>query len=1096
MRALLAEAVRHWPADRPLRVLEVGAGTGGATSGLLSVLPPHLTRYVYTDVSAAFFPRAQARFGGYDFVEYRTLDLERDPGEQGFAHGEFDVVVAANVLHATSDLRITVSRVGSLLADGGLLLALESHDDEVVGPCFGLLDGYWSFTDEDVRTSPLLPREGWVPLLESCGFDEVAQVGSACEAARGDYSVLLARHRSRQTSIDPQPALGTGTRWHIVCEGQAGPFGASLAEALRAAGAAEAVTSPTAEGWHGEIQLPDGRPTGVVLLFDDESVEDGTGAVTTRRAGLIQAAAAAAADGALWLVTGATGLFPAPDRAGDPSNAALWGVGRVVANERPGLTVRRLSLARSSDVTTDARRLAGEILDGGAEDEVVLAPGGRFVPRLADCAPRARPAEGPFALHLREPGTGHSLVWVPAPPVAPGPGEIVVQVRAAALNYRDVMLAAGLLPPGAEPMVPGGPALGLECAGDVVAVGPDVTGIHPGDRVFAFGHGTLASHVRVRAEQSGPVPDGMSYREAATLPAVYLTVQHSLEDLARLTAGETLLVHGGAGGVGLAALRYAQNTGARVIATAGSPIKRDLLRTLGVEHVLDSRSLAFADAVKEITRGEGVDVVLNSLAGEAITRGLECLRPGGRFVELGKRDIYGNQPLLLRPFRNNLAYYGVDITRLVADAPLSAATAFARVTERVSDGSYVPLPHQTFPAARVGEALRSLRHSRHLGKVVVEFDPNEPVPVERPDTPAVLGPSATYLVTGGLGGFGAAIARHLARRGARHLALVGRRGSASPQAAALLEDLAAQGVDALAYAADVTDADTMRRIFEDADAAGRPVRGVVHGAMHLDDAPLGELTAERFAAVLAPKVHGASVLDALTRDRDLEFFVVHSSIAALVGNVHQAPYAAANLHLESLVRGRRAAGLPGTALAWGGIGETGYVARNGLGDTMARSGLGLLPPETACAALDRMLARGEETAVVGLTDWDRMARMLPALRTPRFTAQLAGREAASHGPGADDFRDRLARAADAEERAALISDTLAHLAAAVLQTTPDRLDRAANLADLGLDSLMGTELKVALHRVLGCDLPFMELMAARSIDGLTERLARALHRAS
>ncbi|WP_336319972.1 SDR family NAD(P)-dependent oxidoreductase [Streptomyces lavendofoliae] len=1095
-RALLAEAVRHWPAGRPLRVLEVGAGTGGTTGVLLPVLPPHLTRYVYTDVSAAFFPRARARFAGYGFVEYRTLDLEGDPGEQGFSPGEFDVVVAANVLHATSDLRAAVGRVGTLLADGGILLASESHDDEVVGPCFGLLDGFWSFADEDVRTTPLLPREDWAPLLESCGFDEVAQVGSACPVARGDYSVLLARHRSGRTSAGRPPATGSGTRWLVVSERRTARLGAALSDALTAAGAAEAVVSTAPDGWYDEIRFPGHRPDGVVLLFDDEPAEDGTGAVTTRRAGLIRAAATAAADRGLWLVTGETGLFPAPGGTGDPANAALWGVARVVANERPGSTVRRLSLTRSPDVAADARRLAGEILDGGTEDEIVLASGGRFVPRLADCTPRVRPAEGPYALRLHAPGTGHRLVWAPAPPMAAGPGEIVIRVRASALNYRDVMLAAGLLPPGAEPPVPGGPALGLECAGDVVDVGPGVSGRAVGDRVFAFGHGTMASHVRVRVEQSGSIPDGMSYGEAATLPAVYLTVQHSLERLAGLAAGETLLVHGGAGGVGLAALRYARNAGVRVIATAGSPVKRDLLRTLGVDHVLDSRSLAFADGVKEITGGQGVDVVLNSLAGEAIARGLECLRPGGRFVELGKRDIYANQPLLMRPFRNNLAYYAVDITRLVADAPQASATAFARVTERVGDGTYSPLPHQAFPAARAGEALRTLRHSRHLGKVVVAFDPDEPVPVERPDALAALDPSATYLVTGGLGGFGAATARHLARRGARRLALVGRRGGASPQAPALLEELAGRGVDALAYAVDVTDPDAMRRVFEEADAAGCPVRGVVHGAMHLDDAPLDELTEERFAAVLAPKVHGASVLDALTRDRDLDFFVVYSSIAGLVGNLHQAPYAAANLYLESLVRARRAAGLPGTAVAWGGIGETGYVARNNLGETMARSGLGLLPPETACAALDQVLARGEETAVVGLTDWDRMARMLPALRAPRFTAQLAGREAASQGTGAEDFRDRLAKAGSAEERTALISDTLAALVATVLQTTPDRVDRAADLADLGVDSLMGTELKVALHRGLGYDLPFMELMAARSIDGLTERLARALHRAS
>ena len=1102
-RSLLAEAVGSWPSDRPLRVLEVGAGTGGMTSALLPVLPPQLTRYVFSDISAAFFPRAQARFSAYDFVDYRTFDLERDPAEQGFGEGDFDLVVAANVLHATSDLRATAERLGSLLADGGHLLALESHDEEILGPCFGLLDGFWSFTDRDVRGTPLLPRDAWTPLLRECGYDDIAQVGSAGPAARDDYSLFTARRRPRRTTGATPSYDGAGTRWAVVAENPDSALGRAVTAALTTAGAeAVAVNAPENHGtWPDLLPVGERPADGVVLLFDGGTGLD-SAAEPVHRAGLVRAAAATCAErggeAALWLVTGETGLFPAPDRATAPQDASVWGVGRVLANERPGLGVRRVSLAGSGDVAHDADRLVRELLAPTEEDEIVLTRQGRFVPRPADCSPPTRDGDAehrPYALELREPGLGHRLVWTPARALEPGPGEVVVEVRAAALNYRDVMLSAGLLPPGAEPAVPGGPALGLECAGDIVAVGPDVTQLAVGDRVFAFGHGTLASRVKVRTQQTARIPDDMPHSAAATLPAVYLTVQHSLEELARLVPGETLLVHGGAGGIGLAALRYAHTIGARVVATAGSPAKRDLLRTLGVEHVLDSRSLTFADRVKDVTQGRGVDVVLNSLAGEAIARGLECLRPGGRFVELGKRDIYGNQPLLLRPFRNNLAYFGVDITRLVTDAPEQAAKAFETVAERVASGEYRPLPYQSYPASRIGEALQSLRHSRHLGKVVVTFDAHEPVPVEQPDVPLQLDPDATYLISGGLSGLGAATARHLARRGARSLALVGRRGSASPEAPALLDALAGEGVRAAAHAADITDAAAIRAVFEQAAAEGRPVKGVVHAAMQLDDAPLAELTAERFAAVLSAKARGADVLDALTREHPVDFFVVHSSVAALVGNLHQAPYAAANLHLESLVRARRAAGLPGLALAWGGFGETGYVVRSVMADTIARSGLGLITPDSACAALDRFLGRGTESAVVGLIDWGRLAQILPALRARRFAAR-ADSETASGRAGAEDFRARLAEAAGEEERTALIADTLTDLTAAVLQTAPDRVDRSANLADLGLDSLMGMELKVALHRVFGCELPIMELMAAGSVDGLTDRLHRALNDAA
>ncbi|MFF9203524.1 SDR family NAD(P)-dependent oxidoreductase [Streptomyces sp. NPDC014986] len=1101
-RSLLAEALRTWPADRPLRVLEVGAGTGGTTAVLLPALPPHLTRYVYTDVSEGFFPRARARFDGYGFVEYRTLDLERDPVRQGFEEGGFDLVVAANVLHATSALNATARRLTTLLADGGHLLALESHDEGLLGPCFGLLDGYWAFTDHDLRATPLLPHTGWVPLLERCGFDEVVRTG---DAVGGDaYSVFCARRGRRPAGAVPKtvaPPSAPG-RWVVVTERPDGALGPALASLLSSSGAdADLVdVSDLPDPWRAGLPRGRGRLDGVVLHLDAPAGE-GARAATVRRAGLIRAMADACGTArpeggsALWLVTGETGLFPDPAGAGSPADAAVWGVGRVLANERPGLAVRRLSLERSADPAQDAGRIVRELLDPADDDEVVLTCRGRFVPRSVDCVPPTRKGSGadrPYALRLRDPGIGHRLAWVPAEPSVAARGEVVIRVRATALNYRDVMLTAGMLPPGAEPPVPGGPALGLECAGDVVAVGPGVTELVPGDRVFAFGHGTLASHVCVRTEQTGLVPDGMTYSEAATLPAVYLTVQHSLEELARLAPGETLLVHGGAGGVGLAALRYARDLGASVIATAGTPAKRDLLRALGADHVLNSRDLSFADRVREVTEDRGVDVVLNSLAGEAIAHGLECLRPGGRFVELGKRDIHGNRPMLLGPFRDNLSYFAVDITRLAADAPRAVAAAFAEVTRRVAAGRYRPLPHQTHPAAGVEEALRTLRHSRHLGKVVITFDAAEPVPVEQPDEPLRLDPDATYLVTGGLSGLGAATARYLAHCGAGALALVGRRGEASPGASALLDELAELGARARAYAADVTDAGAIEAILAEADAAGRPVRGVVHGAMHLDDAPLHEMTAERFAAVLAAKAQGGDVLHALTRNRSLGFFVVYSSLAALVGNLHQAPYAAANLHLESLVRTRRARGLPGLALAWGGIGETGYVVRSGLTDTMRRSGLGLLPPDTACAVLGRLLSRDEVSAAVGYVDWDRMGGMLPALKAPRFADRLGRAQADSGRTASADFRERFSRADGEGEQKAVIGDTLTALTAAVLQMPPERVNRRAELAELGLDSLMGVELKAGLHRVFGCDLPVMELMAAGSVAGLTDRLHRAL----
>ncbi|MFF8449931.1 SDR family NAD(P)-dependent oxidoreductase [Streptomyces leeuwenhoekii] len=1081
---LLGAMVEHWPADRPLRILEVGAGTGGTTGALLPVLPPERTRYLFTDRSAGFLAKAKARFAAYDFVEYTTFDLDRDPADQGMRANQFDVVIAANALHTARDLAAAVDRLAVLLADDGMLLALESHDSDWVSTFFGVLDDYWDYTDTDLRQdSPLLTREQWKALLGSHGFDAVACTGEAPDAPRASDSVILARRAAAPAAPCPPPATAPRPdgRW-LVAAAPSDALSGRLAEALGA-------PALPLDGPDRAAMVPSGPDSRVrvALLLDPAVPACDPAAAITRAACRVRDVAAAldtCREASLWLVLPPTGLFPAPERPQAPEAAALWALGRTVASEYPAIEVRMISLERSGDTARDAERLLAEVLDPGEEREVVLTGAGRFVPRFTAAAPPVRRQTDGYRLSLRDPGMAHRLVWEPQDVPAPAAGEVLVAVRAAALNYRDVMLATGLIPD--DQPVPGleGPALGLEGAGEVVAVGAGVTGLAPGDRVFGSGAGWFASHVVVRAGQLGRIPPRMSFAEAATLPAVFLTVQYGLGRLARLRAGERVLVHGAAGGVGLAALQYAWSVGAEVIATAGTPAKRDLLRMLGVRHVLNSRDLRFAEDVRELTGGRGVDVVLNSLAGEAIARGLECLAPGGRFVELGKRDLYANTPVLLGPFRRNIAYFGVDVATLPEHLPEVAAEEFTELCRRVTDGRYRPLPHQVHPADAVPEAFRSLRHSKHLGKIVVEL--GEPVPVEQPVPPADPDATATYLVTGGLSGLGAALAEHLVRRGARHLLLVGRRGAGSPEAPALLKRLTAAGARVTALAADVADRETMRRAIRDADDAGHPVRGVLHAAMVLDDALLAQQTPERFDAVLHPKVRGAAVLSELTRDHELDFFHVCSSVATLGGNKLQSAYVAANAYLEALVRQRRAQGLPGSAHILGGVAETGFVVRTGFEQTLHRMGFGSVTPAEIWQAFERQLRHGPDVGVFGRVDWETMGQLLAGLNRPAFAAcrRAAGRSGVSR---AEALRSRLAALGE-DEAVEAVAAELAALVAEVAQTTPERVDRTCKLDRLGLDSLMVVELSVAVDRALGCNIPALELMAASCLDDLARRV--------
>ncbi|ARQ72621.1 type I polyketide synthase [Streptomyces marincola] len=1149
-RALLRAAVERWPADQPLRVLEVGGGTGGMTAELIGVLPPERTRYVFTDVSAAFLPRARARFAGHDFVEYRTLDLAGDPVAQGLPEGGFDLVVAANSLHVPPDLRVCLRNVARLLADGGQLLAFEFHDASLGAVAFGLLDGFWAFTDGELRTdSPLLSARRWTEVLAECGFDGACRAGDAAGAGTEPaMSVLLARRTPRAPRLPgvpgprrpappaAEPAPGAPS-FLVAAERPDAPLARALASALAPAAGGPVPVVPAEEATRRaeEAAGASGEGPHVVFLLDEDPAAAAPHAAldeAVRRTGVLAALAAreafvSAPGAALSVVTRPCAALPAPEGVSHVRDAAVWAAARTFGNERPSVAVRRISLHRGPDPAADAARLALEVLRPADGDEIVLTRRGRFAPRLlplpaavagggVSAAGAGRPdrtdstaartpaipdapgtpcgagpggGPGPCRLDLREAGASPVTSWAAAPAPAPGPGQLLIEVRAAGLNYRDALLATGALPTGAEAGASVAHRLGLECAGVVRATGAGVEEFAPGDRVFALAPGSLASHVVTDATCVGRLPDAMDFAAGATLPVVWFTLHHGLVELARLAAGETVLVHGGAGGIGMAATHLARSLGASVIATAGTPAKRALLRLLGVEHVLDSRSLRFAEDVRRLTGGRGVDVVLNSLAGEALTRSLELLRAGGRFVELGKRDVYADSPLPMRLLRDNISLFVVDASRLPTTDPERAAARFRAVARHVASGAYPALPHQVWEAGRAGEALRALRRSRHLGKVVIDL--TRAPRVERAAPQPARDRAGTYLIAGGLSGLGADTARRLAAEGAGHLALISRRGAAAPGAAELLAELGALGASASVHAADVADRAALRRIIAGAEAAGRPVRGVVHATMHIDDAPLAELTPARIRAVLAPKLLGGALLDELTARLPLDLFLAYSSFAAGVGNLGQAAYAAGNLCLEALARRRRAAGRAGLAVALGTLGETGFAARDPLlTDRLARIGVHPLSPAQAHAATEAFAAAGVAAGTVGNFDWDRLREVMPTVGAPRFAAVLSGGGGGRHEGGARELRLRLSRLSD-EEAVAAVTDVLAEELARVLHTEPGRIDRARRLDRLGMDSLMAAELVVAARRRLGCDLPALEIMNAA---GLTDLARRALPR--
>ncbi len=759
----------------------------------------------------------------------------------------------------------------------------------------------------------------------------------------------------------------------------------------------------------------------------------------------------------------------------DPARAALWGLARSAQSEHPGrFTLVDLEAGVASPEVDWAALLAAGEPQLAVRGDKVLA---LRLARLEDGAVLAAP-EGDVAWHLDAPGRGTleglSLVQSPRAADALAPNEVRVAVRAGGLNFRDVLIALG--------RYPDDDSIGSEGAGVVLEVGAAVCDLAVGDRVMglmadAFGP-VAVSDRRLLAR----MPAGWSFAEAASVPVAFLTAYYGLVERAGLRAGERLLVHAGAGGVGMAAIGLARHLGAEVYATA-SKEKWRVLRELGVEddHIASSRDLEFRDRFLAATGGEGVDVVLNALAGEPVDASLDLLPRGGRFLELGKADR--RDPDQIRRERAGVDYHAYDLLR---DAgPDRIGTLLGELLALFEVGALRPLPVRAWDVRHAFEAFRHLGDGRNVGKVVLTV-------------PRSLDPGGTVLITGGTGDLGARVARHLAaEHGVRHLLLVSRRGHDAPGAAELVKELRELGADPLLAACDVTDRDGLTALLGAIDAA-HPLTAVVHTAGILDDGLIESLTPAQVGRAFAPKADAARLLHELTRDGDLAEFVLFSSDSGTVGVPGQGNYAAANVFLDALAQWRRAQGLPGTSLAWGLWSKaTGMAGDLGDADIARLARLGVAVMSNELELLDA--ARGAAEPVVVATALD-----MPALRAAARAGTLPPlmRELVrSRSRGRPDrtrasLVERLMGLAAGDREEAVLQVVLEEAAVVLGYELAERVAPERKFKELGFDSLAGVELRNRLAAVTGLWLPstlvFDHPSPAAAADYLLSKLAPAL----
>ncbi|KPU61416.1 zinc-binding dehydrogenase family protein [Pseudomonas fluorescens] len=1103
VRTHIAQRLGALPDGQRLRILELGFAGAPLAADLCAGLDFDRVDYQYSAENIEAASMLQAEFPSLQLL---TLDaseqLARVPANS------FDLVLAATDLAPLATVSQGLRHGAARLAAKGEVLLLAQHPARWADFTFGAAPSWWLARQELSALSVQQAPGFWQQELRRHGLEVSEPLEFIPGSASGSYLLLAAEGGAKSL---PVAAEYGRQNWLLVADGQGpeAPFAQSLASMLREQGqAAELLAPESALVLTQQLRERPVAPQHIVMLaglFAHEGL-DAQADRCLLAAAITQACESAGIAADCWLLTSGAAMHLLPPRARPETtvpgiaDAALWGFGRTLANEAVGCRVRLLDLAPGAGVEA----LLPALLNADEETELaVSAAGDRYVARL-----RVQPDELPDNVRLNAPaqiklgfdlpGQLRNLRWEARTARAPADDELDIEVQATGLNFRDVMYALGLLSDEAIENGFSGPTLGFEFAGVVRGKGALVEGdFQPGDRVVGFGPSSFANRLVTNANAVARIPEGMSFEAAATIPSTFFTVYYAVHHLARLEPGEKILIHGAAGGVGIAAIQIAKWCGAEIYATAGSDEKRDFLRLMGVEHIFDSRSLAYADEILAITDGRGVDVVLNSLAGEAINRNLRVLKPFGRFLELGKRDFYQNTKIGLRPFRNNISYFGIDADQLMSERPQLTRRLFGEMMELFRDDILSPLPYRAFDANEVVEAFRYMQQARQIGKIVVTYR----TPIQRVVATSVvqapvltLAANASYLVTGGLSGFGLRSAQWLVEKGARHLVLLGRRGAATQEAQPLLALWREQGVEVQALACDITDRAQLASVMARIEASGQPLRGVVHAATVFDDGLIRNLTREQLQRVLEPKAKGAQYLHELTAHLPLDFFVLFSSATTLFGNPGQANYVAANHWLEALARHRLALGLPATSVLWGAIDDAGFLARNqDIKDALqSRMGGAALQSQAALLTLERLLLQRRSGLGVLELDWKALSRFLPAAGSPKFNelARLHGGDQDEEGD-ADDIQ-RLLAEMDDHELIELFSEMLKQEISEILRLPTGKLDVTRPLQELGLDSLMSVELVVAVEERFGVRLPVMELSEASNIGKITVRILELL----
>ncbi|KAK4447399.1 hypothetical protein QBC34DRAFT_440144 [Podospora aff. communis PSN243] len=1130
----LLRAVAHQ--NPRARVLEIGAGTGAATRHAFRAfggtngeqIEPPCETWHFTDVSSGFFEAARTEFASFgEALEFDRLDIEQSPESQGFHLESYDVVVACQVLHATRSMARTMKHVRSLMKPGATLLLMETTQDQVdLQFIFGLLPGWWLSEEGERTASPTLTGPAWDRVLRDAGFSGVDLELRDCPNNEDLYCVSnILSTASVPPSQQPPDSVVVVTS---AKSPPPAPWLQALRESIAAAtgGSIPAVQPLEARGqFASKLCVFVGEMEDAILHSLTDADLQGVRAMTTGCKGL------------LWVTRGAA------VECEKPEHALAAGFLRALRSEYAGRHFLMLDLDPNTvswskeNVTVIAQVLRASSLGTpnhvdlpaieppATDSEFALRNGLILVPRLfkdsarnksitpglpnwadPDSIPEDRlfQDDRPLRLNVGIPGLLDTLAFDDDREAEPSPAADMVHIepRAYGLNFRDVMVAMGQLRER---------VMGLECAGVVTRVGKEAAsrGFAVGDRVMALLLGPFASQARVSWHGVVHMPEDMAFEDAASLPMIFSTAYVALVEVARLRQGQSVLIHAAAGGVGQAAIMLAKKLlGAEVYATVGSQEKRELLvGEYGIppERIFNSRDTSFANDVVKATGGRGVDVVLNSLAGPLLQAGFDVLAPFGHFVEIGKKDLEDSNLLSMGQFSRVASFTSIDMMSLLRERGPHAHRVLSEVAQLAKRNIIGPIhPVTVFPMSQVAKAFRLLQTGKHTGKVVLSVSPSEEVKVlPREPTPRLRG-DASYLLVGGVGGLGKSIAYWMVDHGARNLILLSRgAGKRSPDGfIAQLRDAGCRVVTVSCDAADKAELNRALNRCQHVEGLP-PIRGVVQGAMVLSDAILEHMTIEDWQRAIRPKVAGSHNLhQRFSRAGSLDFFVMLSSLSAILGWASQSNYAAGGSYQDALATYRQARGLPAVSLDLGIVTGVGYVAESrAASDRLRGQAQSLrLSDQVVLRAISAAILRpfDKPQMLLGLhcgpgSQWDpttdsQMGR--DARFTPLRYRKPCSKQAGESWQGADNdvkpLSARLQEAASHDEATQAVGDAIVTKLGDIFMIPAEDIDLTKPPALYGVDSLVAVELRNMLMLQAASDVSIFTILQSGSLAALAE----------